>query len=140
MAFVHGWKELQNVPAPVDTHVEAYDGGHLHNAVSGEVVLTFDGDEGHKVYDKLESAWRDEPSVYAHVSCLGNTILHEDGARCTQYPVDYFIEAFHAPELAAIAEKLNIAILPADKDGCPVCRGDATEDEKAEWFGEGYGR
>ena len=78
--------------------------------------------------------------MYAHVSGLGFTVLHEKGARCTQYSVDYFLEAFHIPELGNIAETLNIAILPGNEGGCPVCRGDATEIEKAAWFGEAYGR
>ena len=127
---------MGRTPAHEGNHLQEVDGGHLHNAISNEDIPTFDGDEGHKVYNQWEIIWQDTPTVYGHVSCLGSTILHERGARCAQYSVDYFLEAWHIPELEGIAEKLNVAVLSADEDGCPACRGDATHQEELDWFGE----
>jgi len=139
MAFIHGWIALDVVEAHNGTHLRDVNGGHLHNAISQETELEFDGDEGFKVYDTLVGAWRNAPAVYAHVSCLGDTILHEKGARCAQYSVDYFLEAYHVPELEHIASLLNVEVLePNDENGCPVCLDSATEPRKAAWFGIGY--
>lgn len=139
--FVHGWKAFTVVEAHGGLHLNDIDGGHLHNATSQETELEFDGDEGFKVFDTLKGAWRDTPAIYAHVSCMGDTILHEKGARCSRYSLDYFIEAYHVPELEGIAERLNVEILdPNDDNGCPVCLDNATEDRKAAWFGITYGQ
>ena len=140
MAFIHGWKAFRVVRAHDSIHLEEDDGGHLHNTVSSKFELDFEGDEGYEIHPTLESAWQNTPAVYAHVTCLGDTILHEKGARCSQFSLDYFIEAWHVPELEKIATNLNVDILPANEGGCPVCRGDATEEEKLDWFGETYGK
>ncbi len=142
MAFVHGWKAFRVVVAHDDgRHLEDADGKHLHNAISAEVEPTYDGDEGHKLFENLQGAWSNKESMaYAHVTGLGSCVLHERGARCAQYSIDYFLEAWHIPALEDIAERLNVAILPGDEGGCPVCRGDATLADKMNWFGETYGR
>lgn len=38
-----------------------------------------------------ESEWLAVPTIYAHVTCIGQTILHTEGARTAAYQVDYFI-------------------------------------------------
>ena len=57
MAFVHGWKAFEVVLAHDGKHLADTDGKHLHNAISDEVEPTFEGDEGHKLFENLDGAW-----------------------------------------------------------------------------------
>ena len=138
MSFIHGWKAFTIVPAHDTVSLQDDEGGHLHNVVSAESAPDWEGDDGYKFYGTLEGAWQDAPSVYAHVTCLGPTILHEHGGRTAQYSVDYFLPA-DGTVLHEIADRLNVAILPIN-EGCPICRGGATEKEKEDWFGVTYKR
>lgn len=138
MAFIHGWKAFTLVPAHDTVTLQDDEGGHLHNAISSETSPEWENDEGFKFYRRLEDVWRNTDSIYGHVTCLGKTIIHESGGRTTQYSVDYFLEAGHT-DIQKVADKLNVAVVGPGQ-GCPVCRGDATEEEKEEWFGETYER
>lgn len=142
MAFVHGWKAFSIVPSHGGKSLQDDEGGHLHNALSTENEPGWSDDEGFHFYTTLEGAQRDTPSVYAHVTCLGKTVLHERGGRTNQYSVDYFLRADWTGNLRPICDNLNVGLLlPDDKLGCPVChRGEATEVQRQDWFGDGYGR
>ena len=138
MAFIHGWKAFTIVSAHDTIALQDEEGGHLHNAVSAEASPAMENDEGFQFFHKLEDAWVDTFSVYGHVTCLGPTVLHQKGGRATQYSLDYLIEA-PMTEINRIAEQLNVAVLGPGQ-GCPVCRGGATEAEKENWIGEAYRR
>ncbi len=139
MAFIHGWKSFRVVPAHETVALQDDEMGHVHNTLSPEFDFGWDLSGGFKFYTTFERAWEDTGAVYAHVTCLGPVMLHEYGGRTLQYSLDYFLSAPHVPELQTIADNLNVSILDP-QEGCPVCRGEATEKEKEDWFGETYRR
>lgn len=63
-------------------------------------------------YRTLADAYQTDYNIYAHVTCLGRTMLHTSGGRTTQYSVDYFL----APE----KEGQKVYIANADFSGAMV--------------------
>lgn len=49
---------------------------------------------GSYFFRTFQDAWISEVNAYAHVTCLGRTMLHQNGGRTEKYTVDYLI----APE------------------------------------------
>ena len=106
---------------------------------------------GSYFYRTMDDAWVTDYNVYAHVTCLGRTMLHTAGGRTTQYSVDYFISpeddrqkvyqmnpmlsspfGSYSPMVESdksmletmtdIGQTLGIPVLGReDLQGCPVC-------------------
>ncbi len=47
---------------------------------------------GSYFYRLLEDCYTSPINVYAHVTCLERTILHQNGGRTTQYAIDYLLD------------------------------------------------
>jgi hypothetical protein len=112
----------------------------------------------------LKDAWSGDGAIYAHVTCLGRTILHTAGWRTSQYSVDYFLEPeqeirpavigfgwdydrSQKEALEELAPGLGVPILEKnDLQGCPDClvvnlwrrSSEITDQMRKDWYGEGY--
>ena len=184
MTFIHGFRpfKLGRCYKTGNPVLEDLDSGqHLHSALQTEAVCHVPGaqhedaptpdwycDCGYDVYRTYDGAYVGPDAIYAHVMCLGRTILHANGSRTERYSVDYFLvsepghkvhiidptvpdsggmEVDQVEVVATIAEALGVSVLKRDSnEGCPVCavvngwrvESLSVDDKKRDWFGEGF--
>lgn len=101
----------------------------------------------HRLWPEDESPnYPHGPTIFAHVTCIGRTVLHTEGARTAAYQIDYIIpppsvdvalgesylvHEYGPPEREKIplvplvekaCSKLQIPLIPFyDKEACPEC-------------------